>query len=58
MINNKRVLVSIGGAMRLGYRCAREAAHRLDPENWAQPPGIGLLNAIMSAYWHAARRLL
>jgi len=31
---------------------------RLDPANVAAPPGVGVLNAIMRAYWLVTRRLL
>ncbi len=31
---------------------------RFDPANIAAPPGAGILNAIMTAYWHIARKLL
>jgi GT2 family glycosyltransferase len=31
---------------------------RIDPANVAAPPGVGLLNAIMSGYWSVARHFL
>jgi hypothetical protein len=31
---------------------------RIDPANVAAPPGVGVLNVIMSGYWSLARRLL
>ena len=31
---------------------------QIDPANVAAPPGIGILNALMSGYWSVARRLL
>lgn len=30
---------------------------RIDPANVAAPPGVGVLNAVMSGYWSIARRL-
>jgi hypothetical protein len=31
---------------------------RIDPANVAAPPGVNMLNAVMSGYWSIARRLL
>ncbi len=31
---------------------------RIDPANVAAPPGIGIINALMSGYWSVGRRLL
>jgi GT2 family glycosyltransferase len=31
---------------------------RIDPANFAAPPGLSVLNVIMSSYWSVARRLL
>jgi GT2 family glycosyltransferase len=31
---------------------------RIDPANFAAPPGLSVLNIIMSSYWSVARRLL
>jgi GT2 family glycosyltransferase len=36
----------------------RRVTARIDPANVAAPPGVGILNAVMGAYWLAARRLL
>jgi GT2 family glycosyltransferase len=37
---------------------SRRLTAQIDPANIAAPPGVGLLNAIMSGYWSIARRLL
>ena len=36
----------------------RRVTARIDPANVAAPPGVGILNAVMGAYWLVARRLL
>jgi GT2 family glycosyltransferase len=36
----------------------RRMTARIDPANVAAPPGVGVLNAVMSGYWSIARRLL
>lgn len=35
----------------------RHMTARIDPANVAAPPGVSVLNAVMSAYWSLARRL-
>jgi GT2 family glycosyltransferase len=37
---------------------SRRMTARIDPANVAAPPGVGVLNAVMGAYWSMARRLL
>jgi GT2 family glycosyltransferase len=37
---------------------ARRLTAQIDPANVAAPPGVGLLNAVMSGYWSLARRLI
>jgi GT2 family glycosyltransferase len=37
---------------------ARKLTSRIDPANIAAPPGVGIINALMSGYWSIARRLL
>ncbi|HEY4853224.1 MAG TPA: glycosyltransferase family 2 protein [Streptosporangiaceae bacterium] len=36
----------------------RRMTARIDPANVAAPPGVNMLNAVMSGYWSIARRLL
>lgn len=56
-VRARRALIQSERTVPDAVTCMRLTA-QIDPANVAAPPGVGMLNVIMSGYWSIARRLL